>query len=162
MKYFLGICLLLTSLISSPVYSGSYDDCILKNMKGVTSDNAANAIARACYNKHKKNEKKSTEKKYYYKEVCTTYKTSLLKMGKAEWDDEYYKSLVLPVTNKSANRVWVKFYYAKQGSTNDEDESSSSPKGEDIPAAAAEAASIHAQHVAEPLRTERDPGHGGG
>ena len=44
----------------------------------------------------------------------------------------------------------------------DEDESSS-PKGEDIPAiAAVTAAPMDAQHVAESLQAERDLVHGGG
>ncbi len=120
MKYFFGIFLLIISLISHPLYSDAYDDCIIKNMKGVTSDSAANAIARACYNKHKKNEKKSNETQYYYKEICTTYNANL-DMGDLVWDDNYIQNVIVPVTNKSTHRAWVKFYYAKPGSTDDKD-----------------------------------------
>ena len=121
MKYFLGICLLITTLISSALYSDAYDDCILKNMKGVTSDNAANAIVSACYNKHKKKDtSKNTEKKFYYKEVCTNHKANL-SMGDGEWDDSYYSNFIVPVTNNSSGQAWVNFYYAKKGSSENKD-----------------------------------------
>lgn len=115
MKYFLGICLLITSLISSPVYSDAYDDCILKNMKGVTSDSAANAIVKACYNKHKKS--KSTEKKSYYKTVCNDVTTTLQGNGQdSYWDNGYF---VVTVSNTSLPTVWAIFQYRDTNNTKD-------------------------------------------
>ena len=38
--------------LSPPVFSGEYEDCLLENMKGVTSDYAAQKIDESCKAKH--------------------------------------------------------------------------------------------------------------
>ena len=56
------ILLLLLLLVSNSCFAWSligpnnYEECVLENMKGVTSDTAAHIINRVCRDKFKKNE----------------------------------------------------------------------------------------------------------
>ena len=118
MKYLLSFFIFII-LFSVPSKADEYDLCILKNMKGVTSDAAAKSIERACYNLYKKEE--SSKKKYYFKDVCTRKENYNYDLGDAKWDDEYFQNFVVTITNKNSFTVWAQFLYAKKGSKLDSD-----------------------------------------
>ncbi len=116
MKFIIATFFILILASASSAKADKYDDCILDNMKGVTSDTAAKAIMQACYSKYKKKET-SNKKSYYYKDECTRKTTSKYDIGKGKWDDDYYQSFVVTMTNNSPFRVWAIFMYKKTSSS---------------------------------------------
>ena len=116
MKFIIALFFITILAASFSVKASKYDDCVLDNMKGVTSDAAAKAIMQACYSKYKKKET-SNNKSYYYKDECTRKKTFLYDIGTGSWDDDYYNSYVVTMTNNSSFRVWARFLYRKTSSS---------------------------------------------
>ena len=49
-------------LLSSNTYAGPYEDCVLKGMKGVSSDIAARAVSQACASKQSEIKREKQEK----------------------------------------------------------------------------------------------------
>ena len=109
MKFIIALFFITILAASFSVKASKYDDCVLDNMKGVTSDAAAKAIMQACYNKYSK---KTDTKKTYYQTVCKDYKTQSgkdLDLGDSFWEGDY---IVMTLGNKMSHTIYATFLYA--------------------------------------------------
>ena len=110
MKFIIALFFITILAASFSVKASKYDDCVLDNMKGVTSDAAAKAIMQACYNKYSK---KTDKKETYYKTVCKDYKTQSgkhLDLGDAFWEGDY---IVVTLGNKMRHTIYATFLYTE-------------------------------------------------
>ena len=84
--------LLLSSLILCAIsaHAGVYEDCVLKGMKGVSSDAGAKLVAKACRNKAKEYE--AREAKYEAREAKQESFGSALNESEYKMDNNFFTS----------------------------------------------------------------------
>lgn len=81
--FFFLFFLSLTASANAGLFGPStYEECVLENMKGVSSDVAADAVKRACRSKYSK---KSNSQNYIYYKKCE----DLAKKARARFREDY-------------------------------------------------------------------------